>query len=252
MIWLIVLLGLAAAGGAGAASSPGGGGSGPGASGGERAVRKQARRAMVHDDWGTFLAAVAHHESRWNPNVAFGAADLAQIPGTVKLNTTPEKMARNESRAGERAFDRNVTRKDGTAGQLARCSYPRARYAYSGGWYGILPANGLVSSFRGTDGVCLDPWLVFDPWVSTLMAIGYAKGLRGWKSFRRSPQSWLALNRGWKDPGKMDQAMEKTDARFLKALRNMGVSESFAYRKVVPLPESWHAWTFYNSGGAIA
>lgn len=250
MIWLLALIALAAAGGAGAASSPGGGGSGPAGKGGQRAVRKQAARAMVHDDWGTFLAAVAHHESNFNPNVGFGSPDLAVVPDYVKMTTGGR--AKQESQAGLKAFDRNVTRKDGTPGQLAPCGYARGRYAYSGGWYGILPANGLVSAFRGTDGVCLDPWVVFDPWISTLIAIGYAKGLRGWKTFRASPQSWLALNRGWKDPSRMDQPMEKTDARFLRALRKMGVSESFAYRKVVPLPESWHAWTFYNSGGANA
>lgn len=253
MIWLIALLALAAAGTASGGSSPNTGGGG-GVPGGDSEVRKQAARAMVHADWGTFLSAVAYHESRFNPNVGFGRLELADVPGWVKLNQTPEKMARNESLAGLKAFDRNVTRADGTPGQLAACTYDRARYAYSGGWYGILPANGLVSAFRGTDGVCLDPWMVFDPWVSTLMAIGFAKGLRGWKSFRRSPQSWLALNRGWKNPSKMDDAsaMAKTDERFRKALRAMGVPESFADRKVVALPESWHAWTFYNNGGAVA
>ena len=208
---------------------------------------------MVHPDWQTFLAAVAHHESRWNPNVALGAADLADVPAGVTLHTSPEKIARAESRAGLKALARNTVRADGTAGQLARCDdWTDARYAYSGGWYGLLPANGLVSAFRGTDGVCLDPWSVFDPWLSTIMAIGYAKGLRGWKSFRRSPQTWIALNRGWKNPGKMDEPQEGSDRRFLKALRAMGIPESFAHQKVVSLPEDWHAFALLNSGGSNA
>lgn len=238
-IALLLLLALASGG----KPAPGEKGAGPYPKG-AKAVREQARRAGMDESWVTFLAAVAHHESRWNPRVAFGDPTQAIIPPDVKLNTKPESLARHESQAGLVALKRNRERGD--------MGYPPGRYAYSGGWFGILPANGLYAAFKGTEGSSMDPWVVFDPWISTLMAIGYAQGLMGWKSFRRGPRSWLSLNRGWKHPGKMDEAMDGTDNRFFKALKAIGVPASFAHEKVTSLPDDWHAWTYLNSGGLQA
>jgi hypothetical protein len=94
----------------------------------------------------------------------------------------------------------------------------------------------------GLSAVCVDPETIFDPWISTLMAIAYAKNLTAFGSFRRSDGSWLALNRGWAVPGKMDITRPETDARFLKGLRAQGVPESFARQPVSDLPNGWSAF----------
>lgn len=189
-----------------------------------QALRGEAARAGVSDDWATFLGAVAHHESRWVISAHNGSA--------------------SEVSASASAYDRN-------AEKLSECKHPRSAYVIgSGGWYGFLPANGIVSAFRGTPGICIDPATIYDPWISTLMAIAYAKNLQGWGSFKRSDRTWLELNRGWSVPGKMDIARPKSDERFLKGLRAQGVPESFASKKVGALPQGWHAWSRLQLEGA--
>ena len=189
-------------------------------------LRSQVARAGLSDDWAIFLAAVAHHESRWVSSAHNGTA--------------------SEVKASGKAYDRN-------ADKLGKCGRPRSAYVIgSGGWYGFLPANAVVSAFRGTPGICTDPAMVYDPWVSTLMAAAYAKNLHGWDSFKNSDRSWLALNRGWSVPGKMNIPRPKSDERFLKGLRAQGVPESFAYKKVAALPAGWSAWALLSQNGANA
>lgn len=197
----------------------------PTSSAGLSELRAEVARAGASEDWAKFLAAVAHHESRWN--------------------TSAHNDSTGEVRASGKAYDRNAER-------LAQC-HPRAAYVIgSGGWYGFLPANAVVSAFRNTPGVCTDPAAIFDPRVSTLMAIAYAKNLQGWKSFRDSGRTWLELNRGWSVPGKMNIPRPASDARFLKGLRAQGIPESFASRKVTALPAGWNAWDRMQAGGANA
>lgn len=179
-------------------------------------LKRLAGEAGMSADWITFLAAVAHHESTWHASAH---------------NDSTKEVA-----ASGKAYDRN-------ANTLRACPFSRSAYVIgSGGWYGFLPANGIVSAFRGTSAVCIDPRSVFDPWASTLMAIAYANNLRTrWKSFRESDGTWLALNRGWKRPSKMNIPNQKTDDRFRRGLRAQGVSESFAGRRVTPIPDGWRA-----------
>jgi hypothetical protein len=159
--------------------------------------------------WGTFLAAVAHHESRWH--------------------STAHNKSKSEVAASRKAWERNRA-------HFAGCGIPDSDYWIgSGGWYGLLPANAIVSTFRGTAGICTPPSAVFDPRMSTILAMGYARALMGWTSYKNSPQTWLNLNRGWAAPGKMNDALPRTDARFFAALKAMGVPASFASERVVSL-----------------
>lgn len=182
---------------------------------------EQVRRAGLSRDWEVFLAAVAHHESRWYASAHNGS--------------------KGERAASRSAYERN-------AAQFAGCGRAASEYEFgSGGWYGLLPANAIVGAFRGTDAICLDPRAVFDPWLSTLLAISYARNLLGWQSFKRSDGTWLALNRGWALPGAMDTPRSGSDARFLKGLRAQGVPEAFARQPVSALPADWHALTYLGA-----
>ncbi len=197
----------------------------PPSSSGLKALHAEVARQGGSRDWEIFLGAVAHHESRWNP------ASHNDSAGEVE--------------ASQRAYNRN-------ASKLANCHPASAYVIGSGGWYGFLPANAVVSAFRNTPGICIDPAQIFDPRASTIMAIAYAKNLQGWDSFRASDRTWLALNRGWSVPGKQNIPRPKSDAKFLRGLRAQGIPESFALQKVSALPAGWNAWDRIQANGANA
>ncbi len=207
-------------------SSGSGGGppaSAPQAGGKLKALQVEVANAGGSRDWEIFLAAVAHHESRW-----------------VLASHNDSK---NERAASQRAYNRN-------AEKLAGC-HPEGAYTIgSGGWYGFLPANAVVSAFRNTPGICTDPSQIWDPRASTIMALAYANNLRGWSSFRNSDRTWLALNRGWSAPGEMNLPRPKSDAKFLRGLRAQGIPESFAMQKVSGLPSGWNAWDRMTKGAS--
>ena len=209
-------------------------------------LRGMAREAGMDSDWENFLAAVAWRESKWFPRVALGRAERVNVPN-VKVNGGP--IGNAEAAAALLAYDRN-------ADEYKSCPWPRMRYGFgSGGWYGLLPANALWS-FKATPAFCIDPQVaVFDPWDSTILAIGYAQRLMRWKSFRARP-TWRTLNRGWAAPSLMDgsppEQVAKTDARFLKALARLGLPASFADEKVPELPAGWNAFSVWATRGTTA
>lgn len=222
------VLGLAALGAVGRrnAANGGGGGSG-GADIGEFPAGLSALRAVAADvltvgmvpsnDWIVFLGAVAHHESGWNPAV-YNGFENADVPTGVRrvMGTDGPGAVSNYNR--NRALYQD-------------CPWPESRYTFgSGGWYGLIPSIGL-HEFRKSPYQCLDPWSIFMPYPSTIMAIGYARRSMARDSFKKDP-TWLNLNRAWKAPSNMGSPQPASDKRFLKALRAMGVSEDWATQRV--------------------
>jgi len=244
---MLGMLFLVFAAGAGGGGMPEPGPTGPipqtGGSKGLKLLRTEAERAGLSDDWTTFLAAVAYHESRWNPSVGLGLPGRIEVPG-ISLNEG--KHGAWEAKAAVMAYDRNED-------EFKQCPWPRMRYGFgSGGWFGLLPANALWS-FKGTPGFCMDPQkAVFDPWSSLVLGTDYARRLMRWKSFKAGGATWKVLNRGWAAPGNMDgtpaERVAKTDERWEKALKALGVPSSWGNRKVTKLPTGWDAWDVYTAG----
>lgn len=186
-----------------ASGGKGSGPSGPADDAGLRELLRVCSEMGVSRDWALFLAVVAHHESRWNRLVGRGI--LAGAPTGVKIN-----ISEGEAVAAKRAFDRN-------ADLFRDCNHSSARYTFgSGGWFGILPANGLFA-FKGTRFQCMNPWAVFEPRESIAMAIGMIQRLMRYDGFKADP-TWKNLNRGFAAPSYMGNPREGTDDRFEEAL----------------------------------
>ena len=180
------------------------------------------------DDWKTFLAAVAHRESRFD--------NLAENTSTT------------EAAAARRAFDRQRDR-----GRFSSSPWPDSAYTFgSGGWYGLLPANAL-EAFSGTDLENMDPReAIHDPITSTIMALAYARRLFGWAAF---DGTWLGLRVGWANPSKMGDPdfVAEVRGRFRKDLEAIGASPSFMDREVSSvggLPDSETLFHMLKGGNA--
>lgn len=183
-------------------------------------LRRLARAAGLDDGWTTFLAAVAHHESRWNNLAALG--DPALMPPFAQ----PKNESKGEASAARAAYDNRV--------ELHACGSPSAYQFGSGGWFGLLPAYG-VRAFRGSAYQCIHPYKVFEQEASIVMALGFAKRLMGYDGFKTEP-TWANLNRGWKAPSRMGAPVSGTDDRFYAALDALGVPRSFGLQRVTALP----------------
>ena len=161
-------------------------------------------------EWGTFFAAVAYWES--------------------KFNNLAENTSTGEAAAAKRAYDRAIDK-----GRLDGSPWPASAYTFgSGGWYGMIPANGM-KAFHGTDLELLDPRAaVHDPVTSTIMAIEYARRIFGWAAF---DGTWLSLRVGFANPSKMGDPdfVAKVRGRFAESLRAIGAPESFMHERVVSL-----------------
>ncbi|MCX4240193.1 hypothetical protein [Paraliomyxa miuraensis] len=137
------------------------------------AVRGLAAEAGLPPAWGDFFALVAWRESKGNPQA-------------VNDSTS-------EAAAAAKAFDRNRERYEG-------CGHPEGAYTFgSGGWFGMLPANGLAQ--LGEALYCLPPSSVLEPRVALAMAVGFARGLMRWDGFGKVP-TWLNLRAMWGWPAK--------------------------------------------------
>lgn len=223
------VLALAALGAAGKRNGGGNGGSTPPDMGsfpeGLSALRGVAADVLTvggvsSNDWIVFLGAVAHHESGWDPAVYNGFKN-ADVPAGVRrvMGTDGPGAVSNFNRNRELYSD---------------CPWPESRYTFgSGGWYGLIPSIGL-HEFRKSPYQCLDPWSVFMPYPATIMAIGYARRSMRRDSFKKDP-TWLNLNRSWKAPSNMGSPQAGSDKRFRRALRAMGVAESWADQRVANL-----------------
>lgn len=188
-------------------------------------VRAYAANAGLSKDWQDFFVLVAYRESKGRSDVGLGIDAGAPVWADLHGGSAGE----SEAAAAARAYDRN-------ANDLAEC-WPRVTYTWgSGGWYGILPANGL-EVFEGTTWHCIHPWTVLDPAISTVMAIGMARRLMGWDGFKAAP-TVLNLRLGWGDPSSMgepDKLAAKRDD-YEKDARSAGLPVSFLDKRLETRP----------------
>lgn len=193
IIAALVLLGgglLMALSGKGGAPSSEGPAVTPPSTPGLNMVRGYAMNAGLPKVWQDFFAFVAARESNGKNLVGLGVPQGA--PPYIKLNHGPA-----EAVAAKRAYDRN-------ADDYASC-WPEAVYTWgSGGWFAILPGNGL-RVFVDANLRCVHPWAVIDPAMGLVMGIGMARRLMDWGTFKANP-TVLTLRVGWGDPSDMGNA----------------------------------------------
>ena len=208
-------------------------------------------RVGLGADWQAFLAAKSYGESRWNPRVSLGPNDHPGRPPWAARSKSSSSLQAAEARAARIAYERNLARYEGSP-------YDPERYQFgSGGLFGLLPSNALAT-FRGTDLIHQDPWLVFDPESAMVMALGYARGLMRWKQWRNSPQTWLTLAVGWASPGAMDNPNGSTYARVSKRLEKnyaaAGLDPAWIHRRVsaLDLPSSADRWRALKGAGGVS
>ena len=157
------------------------------------------------DGLATFLDAAAYTESRHNSTAINDSA--------------------SESAAARRLFlaDRNQRR----YANNSAIGMPE-RWAYSGGWFGMMPATALATADGAA--VTIVPESVFWP----QHAIAYATDLVVRLKRNYGPDTWADIRKGWASPGLVNSTAERamqTDTRFRRALRNTGHPESFADRR---------------------
>jgi len=189
--------------------------------------------AQLPEDWQIFLAAVAWGESRWNSDVGLGPNDHPGRPPWLRRSKASAGLQRAEAKAALRAYRHNANR-------FAGSPWPEDRYTWgSGGYFGMLPAYAVINGFAATPQWIpqIDPWDVTDPIVSVVCAVGFARGLMRWRQFKQGGGTWLALRVGWGRPGSMASKGRQNQVRpkLARALAELGVPESFMYRKVPQL-----------------
>lgn len=195
--------------------------------GGQEELRYLMEWAFLDPQWMAFLECQAKRESGFNNFRGLGLPEL--FPEWAKPTDTNFQTQQNEADAAAKGYERNK--------YLHDCPWPRSRYVFgSGGWFGLLPATG-VAVFRNTRYACIDPWSVFDPPASLVMAMGYADGLQNWKGFKKEP-TWLNLRVGWGNPSKMGNpsSMANVESKFGDRLESLGYPRSLMYNTVTPLP----------------
>ncbi|MCH9686029.1 MAG: hypothetical protein K0V04_31630 [Deltaproteobacteria bacterium] len=173
------------------------------------AVRGLAAEAGLPDAWGDFFALVAWRESKGNPNAVNDSALEAGHATT--------------------AFERNRAR-------YAGCGHPDSAYTFgSAGWFGILPANGLVQLGEAFE--CLPPDSMFNPRIALAIAVGFARGLMNWDGFRHVP-TWLNLRAMWGLPAKGGDSPRLAAVRspFSEDAADVGLPASWLDQRPPPLP----------------
>lgn len=184
-------------------------------------LRGLCAAASIPEEWTQILGFIAYGESGWNNLVGLGMPEL--FPDWAKPNRKASSSAQaHEAAAARKAWERNQER-------FAACGHPPEAYWFgSGGWFGLLPANGLAKLDGTGELGCLPPSTVFDPAVSILMACGFARALMGWEGFREHPTR-LNLRVGWGNPSAMG------DHAILTAKR----PRYEKHRKACKLPPGW-------------
>jgi hypothetical protein len=146
-------------------------------------VRQLAITVGAPKAWQDFFVLVAQRESRGNPNVGRGTTYGA--PSWVKISESKHGAA--------------VTAYKSHEDEYSKC-WPAPGYEFgSGGLYAMLPGYALWA-FAGTELICLHPWVVFNPTISTIMAAHFAHRLTKWPSYKGTV---ISLRAGWGDPSKM-------------------------------------------------
>jgi hypothetical protein len=187
-----------------------------------------------------FLTFVAYGESRGNNLVGLG--DPSRMPPWTETHQSwlaagappfanAQQVARREATAAVKAYERNDF--------LHGCLPGRERfYTFgSGGWFGMLPPNGLAV-FRGTTAACLHPWSVFEQPAAVVMAMGMMRRLQGWPQYQENPTP-LGLRVGWVMPARMndrDWIRDNREARYRSHAAAVGLPASFLTTKLPRVP----------------
>ncbi len=183
--WPILLLLLLAAGGEDVPNGKDGGIVIPPAQGGRAQLQCAFKATGLGPDWLRFFEQTSKRESGFNNLIA---NERGWEPG-----------------AARRAAQRNWTEKR----NLSTLGWSLDAWSFgSGGWFGQLPANNLgifTDAFIRERG----PRAVFEMGASLAAAVGYARGIMGWKNF---DGTWASLDVGWGNPSKMSDP-EKLDGR---------------------------------------
>lgn len=189
---------------------------------------------MLDDVQRKFLILVARGESGWNPLVGLGDPSLFP-PGTKPNTKASAKAQEGEARAARVAYDRH-------AAYFEACDAgDRAAYSFgSGGWFGMLPANGLWQ-LRDTPLACWPPRAVFEPVRALVMGLAFARGLQGWDGFKANPTVGN-LRAGWGLPTSMgtDIAADRL-AKYRRHARESGLPESFIDEPIARYPGDYLA-----------
>lgn len=194
---------------------------------GQETIRALAHAAGLDQSWIKFLEAAAAGESGFNNLVARGVQNGA--PDWAKV-----VVKQNDADKAKIAYDRNEEK-------YQDCGYSAARYSFgSGGWWQILPANGL-SAFWDTEEQCMDPWAVFDPAPSMVMILYYLKRIQRYDNFKSVP-TWGNLRVGMRAVSYLGRGDELERQRTGKnklgdRLEQLGYDRSFVDEEVTPLPD---------------
>lgn len=208
---------------------------------GLRDILDLSRRAGLSELQAQFLAFVAKNESGWNNLRGLG------IPERFPAGTIPTKNAgnagRNEARAAAAAFRQN-------RGRFAGCPWPEEDYGFgSGGWFAMLPAYGLAQLPKGKLR-CLPPSAVFDPIASICMAIGFARGLQGYRQFTAVP---TVLNLrgmwGWPARGGDPERLRRIRSFYVNQARSMGLPDGWVDQQIPRFPHLDLAEVYARLGG---
>ena len=210
---------------------------------GQDELRFLAQQAGLDDEWIIYFEATAAGESGFNNLAAHGD------PSLMPPWAGPVRDGASEAKAARIAYDRNAKKYAGCAAPVRPMDSPltytseaaRAnRYSFgSGGWFAELPAN-FVAAFKDTKYHCIDPWSVFDPAASLVMAIEYSRRVMRRTSFKANP-TWVNLRVGHANPSAMNDPEALNRQRFGKnkfgdRLEQIGQPSSFMDRPVTPLP----------------
>lgn len=199
-----------------------------------RKLDELTRLADLPEDWRQFFRVVAMGESGFN-NLR-GLGDPLLFPPWASPNTKVSKSTQDaEALAARRAYKRAMEQ-----GRYSACGnpWPASRYVFgSGGWFGGLPSN-MLHAFTGTPLACADPWLVFEPEASLVMAIAMAKRLVGNPAFASRP-FFKTIRAGWASVEVMndDAFLAKKIGKWREAAQDAGVAPSLLDAKPSHLPK---------------
>lgn len=180
-------------------------------------VRQKAIIVGASKEWQDFFILVAQGESGGNTSVGLGVQTDAPPWAHMNYSTA-------EAKAAARAYDRNKKHYVGC--------WPKQAYGFgSGGWFGLLPANGIIAFKDDSELRCLHPWSVFDAPTAMVMAAWFARRLQGWSNWDGTV---LSLRVGWGAPEKMGDVsyLEQKRAKFEEDCRQVGLPESFLDHKL--------------------
>jgi len=212
---------------------------------GREDIRAIGERIGLSENWIRFLEATAKNESNFNNLASRGDPKLQ--PGWAS------SMNKDLSDAGDARRQYDDARKTWLKG----CGWSAGRYGFgSGGWFAHYPVY-AVRAFKGTELACLDPWAIFDPEASVVMALAHLRRTMNRDAFQADP-TWVNLRIGWGNPSKMGDpdVIEKSltqPKKFADRLAQLGYDPSMAELRVDPLPNlpEWDELLRQLKGGSI-